>query len=227
MNQDLSFVNKPTDFYKYVKHVIEWNKIAGDGKHDFSHTKIAAQKRFVKEEFDELIDKGIKRGNKIEVIDGLADLVVTVGYWMYLRDPHLIENSCKLIHYGMGNNYIKLLENDIINDRPWEAMQSVMALCHQVDFKVDATIREVLRSNDSKIPTLQEFTDKHYNTTRIGGLDLDSMLLLECRMIEESSNGRYEGVTYQLCGDHVVFREKGSKIVKPSLFSEANLEGFI
>lgn len=220
---DLSFANKPTDFYPYVKHVIDWNGIKLSGKHDFSQKNKDLQKKFVQEEYTELMTLGFEAQNKVEVMDGLADLVVTAGYWMYLKDPHIISSSCKLLTYSFGTNYAKNIQYAINKDDPWEVLQGVMALCHQVDFKVGEAIREVLRSNDSKMPSIDDYKAYH----GVGDAELGETLVMESKTLNSKFEGRYEGIYATESVGHIVFRDKEGKIIKPLMYSEPDLKLFV
>lgn len=205
---NLSFMNKPTDFFKYVDEVIQWNSTALGGTHDFSPAKIALQKTFVEEEYKELKD-AIESQDKQEVADALADLIVTAGYWMYLKDPHLISNSCRLLNFSMGANYVKMIGYAINNDDAWTVLQHTIALFMQVDCLVDKTMKEVLESNWSKFASVEGFSNEQK----------DAFSQTMSAAIEK--NGRYTGVSATEVNGKLVFKSGKGKLLKcPDTFKE-------
>lgn len=208
---DTTFLNKPTDFYKYVEEVIHWNKVSQAGKEDFSAKKISDQKNFVLEEINELGEAIIAK-DKEEVVDALADIVVTAGYWLYLKEPSLIKNSCKLMNFSLGSNHYNRIKYGFDDDDPWEVMQGVMSLFYQLDCKVDKVMREVLSANWTKFPKEDWYIGKYHCD------NVDEFIDVVCNGINKG--GRYSGVRCTKYDSRLIFHSDTNKIVKPPSFRE-------
>lgn len=219
---------KPTNYLKYVQHVIQWNSIATGGVHDHSPSNIERQVSFVKEEFQEMME-ALANDDKVEYVDALADLVVTVGYWLYLKEPETITKNCTLNSFNFGANHIKALELAITNDEPYVALQEVMSLFYQAECLVDKIIWEVLDSNDSKYPALHKCLRSGEMVIYEGDCDFERSWTPErmCKIIETKYAGRYTGITYQVYDGKVIFKDDKGKIVKPLTFKNPKLKDFV
>lgn len=224
----MKLFDKPLNFSKYFKHVVDWNATARNGQHDFSEKAMDFQLSLVEEEIegkDELLD-GYKKLDKVMVLDGLCDVFVTASY-LYFQEqgdkdwnPHIeIKMPLESIDYlGQLQYSLKSLESGKA------ILKDVCALLYQFDGCVTKALDEVLASNDSKFPkvfTLKDmdiFYDHNGNET-----DPE----VECRQIERRSEGRYTGVSYIIVGEgeerRFIFKSDKGKIVKPASFFEPDL----
>jgi hypothetical protein len=66
---------------QFVQDVIVWNKVIGE---DFGEHKFDLQKKITLEEINETIE-AYRNNDKKEIIDGVGDILVTAGYFNYLK----------------------------------------------------------------------------------------------------------------------------------------------
>lgn len=209
------FFMKSFDFTKPFQQVVEWNAIARNGKHDFSEEAIDFQYTLIEEEFKELMDDGIKKKNKKEVLDALCDLFVVGSYHAYQINKGKM-NSCE-ISCLLKTDYLDTLEYDVKHTKSSVLiLEDVMVLLYQFGGDTEGALQEVIRSNYTKFPTKEELK-AHY-----GKLN-EEKLQEECKRIETSSEGRYTGVTYKKVKGHYVFLSDKGKILKPITFESPNL----
>lgn len=71
-------------FFKQIDSVIQMNHIFRDKVEHMDETLIKNQKKFVADEIDETFLDGLKEKNKVEFIDGIADVFVTGVFLEYL-----------------------------------------------------------------------------------------------------------------------------------------------
>lgn len=210
---------KSLDYSKYFKAVVEWNATARGGKHDFSDETLLLQKKLVQEEIDEL-ELAVIQKDKVEVLDALCDIFVVGSYYYYLQSQGDIKDpSFNILTPLSGIDYYTSLIFDFKTlDNGFMLTQDVCALLYQFDGFSSAGLNAVLESNDSKFPDVNDF-GKQKNKR-------EEKLKYECKAIEERSEGRYTGITYEILGNKVVFLDSNLKIMKPSTFKPVNLKPF-
>lgn len=219
-------------FREAAERVKNWNFVAR-GFHDFSEDISKFQKTLVMEEYNELYDLGLTKKNRKEIIDALCDLFVVGSYYNFLKGGS--ENICPADNMGTYNltSLYRTLDQFIESDNTNGIVMAVVAIMQNSNFNARRALNEVLDSNDSKIPTVKEFTECFYKTYYFfaeADFDLDAMLRLEAEQIELRNRNRYQGVKGSIVKggdgmDRVVFKDKNGKIMKPITYFEANLEG--
>lgn len=205
-------------FISYCWEVVAWNKVSR-GEHDFSDSTTLKQLDYCLEEIQETV-KGYEDVNLTEILDGLADSMVTLSYLVFLiRDgkqgcfDHLNHPDNKTYHSGyhtiMLENYRCLYQVPCERDVE-STLEDVLAALNDLSDKANITsvVEEVLESNWSKFPYLDQVIPME-----------------ECKWIEE--NRDKEGVSHSVIGNKVVFRDRGGKIMKPSTFKEPNISQHI
>lgn len=226
-------------FQNAAKRVIEWNFVAR-GKHEFDAATVAFQKKLVKEEFDELVEDGIKGLNKVLVVDAVCDIFVVGVYWSVLETLKEVSDNLRieglrfaiqdvnnaidpsLMKYDDMTLYVKMMEEGLEKDNPYRVLEGCIGLMLGLDFDYRKALTEVLDSNDSKIPTIAQFHDS------VGyDLTLDDNIQIESVKIENRNFGRYTGVSGKVIDGRIVFKDGNGKIMKPCTFQEARLEGFV
>lgn len=206
------------EFISYCREVVAWNKVSR-GEHDFSDSATLKQLDYCLEEIQETV-KGYEEDNLTEILDGLADSLVTLSYLLflcregkgdcfdYLKDsdgsPYL-----PIFHSKMEMNYLRLNQIPCLLAAE-TALRDVLEALNDLSEKanISGVVEEVLDSNWSKFPYLDQVIPME-----------------ECKWIEE--NRGKEGVYHAVIGHKVVFRDKGGKIVKPSTFKEPNINQWI
>lgn len=217
---------KPLDFTRYFNHVVEWNATARKGVHDFSQEAMDFQLSLVQEEVEgenELLE-GYENVNKVMVLDGLCDTFVTASY-LYFQERKGDAGDIIIPVPSASIDYLTQLQYSLKGLKSGrEILKDVCALLYQFDGCVTKALTEVLASNDSKFPKV--FT--------LSGMDIfydhngnETDPEVECRQIEQRSEGRYTGVNYIIVGEgnerRFIFKSDKGKIVKPSSFFEPNL----
>lgn len=226
-------------FQNAAKRVIDWNFVAR-GKHEFDATTIAFQKKLVKEEFDELVEDGIKGLNKVLVVDAICDIFVVGVYWSILETLKEVSENLRIegmrfaiqdvnntidpssLKYDDMSLYVKMMEEGLEKDNPTRVLEGCMGLMLGLDFDYRKALTEVLDSNDSKIPTIYQFQNIFGS-----GLSIEDDIQLESVWIENRNSGRYTGVSGKVIDGRIVFKDDNGKIMKPCTFKEARLEGFV
>lgn len=244
--KDKDFVNSllKTDikesFVQCAQRVIDWN-FAARGKHALSTSELLFQWKLVEEEYSELYDLGVSKRNRKEVIDALCDLFVVSVYadfqarnligtykdcpfdifpYSSEEKADILDNLSILTYYvgqQMGNGVVR----------------HCIEIMKKLDFDCIAALKEVLDSNDSKIPTVEKFHEEFYKQHFYfsdNDVALDEMIKLESDLIEKRNNGRYKGVTGAIVtvngSQRVVWKDENGKIMKPLTYFEAKLGGF-
>lgn len=208
------------EFTSYCWEVVAWNKVSRGGEHVFSPEEEVKQLDYCLEEIQETLE-AYEEGNLVEVLDGLADCLVTLSYLIALGR----EGDVQCFEFIKGgfvpdntNNFYQRLAGSyqrLSTDYPMlidaevallDVIGALNSINDQWNESVDVVgvIEEVLDSNWSKFPHLDQVIPME-----------------ECKWIEEH-RGK-EGVTYSVIGNKVVFRDKGGKIMKPSTFKEPNI----
>ena len=76
--------NSVVNFEQEYNNVVLWNAIALSNNHDYSKEALARQYSLVEEEFKETKD-AVDVKDLVETIDGLCDIFVVAGYWLFLN----------------------------------------------------------------------------------------------------------------------------------------------
>jgi len=118
----------------------------------------------------------------------------------------------KLVEY-MVQSYHDDVPECLVND--------CCTLMTILDFNYRKALDEVLSSNESKIPTEEDFLWQYHSEA----VSLEEAISLEEKRIEEKSLGRYTGVKGSKINGRVVFKDSNGKIMKPCTFFEPDLEG--
>ena len=219
--------NSIVNFEQEYNNVILWNAIARSGEHNFSKETIKLQYSLVEEEFKET-KEAVDAKDLVETIDGLCDIFVVAGYWLFL-------NKAKPKLEGFVIDPVAALESVYYQPKLFNSPDNIdVSNLFQDTLNALASIRggkeylnEVLQSNMSK------FAQK--------GFLEDKGILPEvvATNIEMSSNGRYKNVVpifskvvdkeTQNEVEYILFRcDNGSgKIVKSFYFKEPKLKEII
>ena len=163
----------------------------------------------------------IEEGNLVEVLDGLADCLVTLSYLValvreadvscfeFIEDSQIPDNSNNFYqrlagsYQRLSTDFPMLIDAEIALLDVIGALNSINDHCNE-DVDVVGVIEEVLDSNWSKFPYLDQVIPME-----------------ECKWIED--NRGKEGVCHSIIDNKFVFRDKGGKIMKPSIFKEPNI----
>ena len=219
--------NSVVDFEQEYNNVVLWNAIARSGEHDFSKETIKLQYSLVEEEFKETKD-AVDARDLVETIDGLCDIFVVAGYWLFLSKAQMKcegfvvdpVGALESVYYQpkIFNEPDKIDVSNLFQD----ALNALASLKGGKE-----CLQEVLRSNMSKFAQKDFFEDKGILPEVVAA------------NIEVSSNGRYKNVVpiYSLVVDnetgkeveYVVFRNEGGegKLLKPFYFQEPKLKEII
>ncbi|QYC52487.1 hypothetical protein [Salmonella phage SSBI34] len=228
--------------------VREFNLTARKG-HDYSEEMIDRQKSFCVEELNELKDALLNKDRK-ETIDALADLFVVVSYWDFLKklkvEAELLDNIEDAIDAAVDYSEIALDPGTWAHDSLVDlvrilsssinsfgeshfAFRAICTILHNVDLDIEEVLEEVLSSNESKIPTIEQFKEgfisSRYGVVK-GGLSVDDMISIEAEALNKHHAGRYKGIRGEVFGNRVVFKDDKGKIMKPCTFFEPNLEKY-
>ena len=219
--------NSVVDFEQEYNNVVLWNAIARSGEHDFSKETIKLQYSLVEEEFKET-KEAVDAKDLVETIDGLCDIFVVAGYWLFLSKAQMKcegfvvdpVGALESVYYQpkIFNEPDKIDVSNLFQD----AMNALASLKGGKE-----CLQEVLRSNMSKFAQKDFFEDKGILPEVVAA------------NIEVSSNGRYKNVV-PICSlvvdnetgkevEYVVFRNEGGegKLLKPFYFQEPKLKEII
>ena len=167
-------------FRRCAERVREFN-LTAHGHFDYTEEAIARQKGFVKEELmTELLIDGIKDENRTLVIDALCDIFVVATYWEFITTlQDILENQefdgtfdeavkwaidstddsldLRITSTESLSDQVFYMTNGYSGDYPPQVVCSCVAFMNSADFDYVRALEEVLSSNESKIPTLEEF----------------------------------------------------------------------
>lgn len=224
-NLMLQTYSRPASLVSYANDVIQWNDVKVKATNKY--TTLVEQISFVEEEFDELL-LALKEKDRVETVDAIIDLFVVSSYYYYLRYDGITTKESKevfnrLLHNKNCQPSLVCLEDYITTRNAENLLSQVVALCYSVDYAMDYNICQVLSSNWSKYPTIEELTDACEDYKK---LESTPFLLREKEVsrIEKDSKGRYTGVSSILVDDHnLVFLDRKNKIMKPLTFRPPEL----
>ena len=151
-------INKIDD---WIMRVSDWNRSCGtDPMNDDMYQ---SQVNACKEELKELRDKGIGKDDETEIKDGVADVIVTMGYLAFLNNkrgqsanPDFNVDLSAFCHYNeVIESHLPLLDsmpNRIATDTAYyfyKLGQFILGMRHTEE--LDRYIEAVLDSNDTKV----------------------------------------------------------------------------
>lgn len=220
--ETLNKIARPKSLREYADHVVTWNAVAASARGG-ALTPLDKQMGFLREEFKETLD-ALRLGDMVEVVDGVCDMFVVASYAHYLRQGGTFSNGY-LCSYDKDTQFSLLsLERAVIfDDNPSMALKHIIALAYSLDVNLRYNIEEVLASNDSKYPTIEELRAAYPDIAQ--KLDNEELLKYESAAIEHREEGKYSGVTAllsQATGQYV-FLSDGGKIVKPITFRKPKI----
>lgn len=248
INQMDSRKETEANFFVSCSDRVRKFNLAAQGGFLFTDEIIKKQRDLVEEELmTELLVDGIQSENRTLVIDALCDIFVVSTYWDFITELKYIseihscngaysvddiikdaKESAKSPFIDLSTKYtlselVSSMVEGYIADTPSEVVSNCASIMTRADFDYQKALREVLDSNDSKIPTLEEFISKHLVVGNKGSLDY--LINIEEKDIEKRNNGRYNGVVGRVVNGRVVFKDSNGKIMKPLTFFEPNLSG--
>lgn len=228
-------------FRRCAERVREFN-LAAQGTFVYSDSAIARQKSFVKEELlTELLVDGIADKNRTLVIDAICDIFVVSTYWDFITGLQdlmseedfdgtfdsavkwVIQDTNDSLHPGLVareslSDQVNFMVKGYEGDFPQQVVSSCVAFMILADFDYRRALEEVLSSNESKIPTVEDFVN-----SGPAGVSLEENMAIESSDIEERSGGRYTDVSGKVVNGRVVFKDANGKIMKPRTFFEPEL----
>lgn len=208
------------NFQYYFNRVITWAKLGTPDGYWGTDEHLEVCWKMVEEEYKELYDAFINN-DETRVVDGLCDLFVTLaqvvmighernvlGYypitgWHRIQDLFYTVKYRNILEYRKTGSSITLYE----------------VLCRIFDattYLIEEALLEVLDSNDSKFPTVEELKAQY-------GEDEEKALQAASDWIE--SNSEYKDVVGIIKEGRCIFRcnQGKGKIVKPWTFKEPDL----
>lgn len=220
-------------FNKQIQNVIDWNAVARNLVHTFTDGDIKSQSDYVHEEAKETI-AALATNNTVEVMDGSADIFVTMVYKYFLMRKEFSADfkpeglTCEeLTDPQMREDYLIFCASSLLTNNLYAAsvadMQFTMDILYcfletiEQWYGVDmhAIIDEVMVSNWSKFPIYQE------------GFDYEGT----CRVIEQVRQRKNVAFTTVEVGGvvRVAFRDNfgNGKIMKPASFVEPNIASLL
>lgn len=223
---------KIEQFNELAVDVFNWNAVARNNQHVFGEKAVLAQSDYIHEELKETLN-ALMKNDVVEVLDGVADVFVTLVYKDFLlqhgafefgdMEPILptglterehfydIINLCSMIgFYG-------IVDND--PDRVGISIELLFILMNLVEEIYDVDMYEVTKN------VMESNWSKYLGFTE--GYDYN----LECRAIEEARGMKDVGFnTVEVAGKtYVVFRNANGtgKIMKPLSYTPANPGQFL
>ena len=207
-------------FDQWSEDIVEWNLVARDyDESDYDHD---LQRDLCKEEFKEAFE-AYESGDEEEFISEVCDLFVVMSYYYNREFGHCPSYTTYLKTYeDYGVQYVRDIKGllntahgmfEIGRFSPYRYVRQILAQYE----KAESIMTAKLLSNWSKLPTTALFRSE------VGYTHLRNDLEKECLAIEERSNGRYSGVTYQLVAGkepRLVFQANTGKIVKPCTYHD-------
>lgn len=220
-------------FNTQIQNVIDWNAVARNMTHTFTEKDLEGQTSYVHEEAKEFI-AGVATGNTVEIMDGAADIFVTLAYKYFLKrgefnGDFVPENLVceELVDQKMREDYLIFAGSNILTNNLYAedardvtfTMELLYMVLNTIEewYGVDmhAIIDEVMRSNWSKFPIYQEGFD-YVGTCRV-------IELARQRQNVQHALVEVGGVT------RVAFRDNfgQGKIMKPTSFVEPNIASLL
>jgi len=199
----------------FIRDVIVWNKVIGE---DFGEQKFDLQKKITLEEINETIE-AYRANDMKEVIDGVGDILVTAGYFNYLKtqsDQFLgekIEFNSEVMPYYIG--FESLLDNiktSILRGHTCYFSLSLLAAktIHMYGRElVEDYFQAIIKSNYSKFIKPEDWNED-----------------LEMQHVKNKYAGKFENiipVTVTVEGqDYILLKADNGqgKLLKPTLFCE-------
>lgn len=209
---------RPKNLHRYAEHVIKWNAVAATARGG-GLTPLDKQMGFLREEFKETLD-ALRAGDMFEVVDGVCDMFVVASYAHFLKATDRFGDYAGAYDEEVEFSILALEHAIMFDENPETALKQVIAFAYRLDVNLRYNIEEVLASNDSKFPTMEQLRDYHDST-----LTDAAVLANEAKNIEEREGGKYTGVHAVLNEEtkQYVFLSDGGKIVKPITFRKPKI----
>lgn len=201
------------DFYR---EIIEMNDLVGNDYRTRSEELIEKYSNFTKEESGESLEASLIKNHTL-LLDGMVDTLV-VGYFLLKSKG---ENTSYNKKHSFKNKedyflqYIDFLldvhENKSFKDNIGEIIEFTEYGIYYLKFNFNEACKEVMRSNLSKFPLIEDCEDPDN----------------EVKYIQEKYKDRYKGVHYTIENGRYVFWDENKKFLKPSCFFEPDLLKFV
>lgn len=210
---DVSYT-KCSDFIQYV---IDWNAVISD---DFSDARLDLQKKITMEEINETME-ALEYCDKKEVIDGVGDILVTAGFYLYLQneqDTSFLDNICaidsELLKYQIGfDSVLHDISYDLQSFAIVDYFKLQLLCAYTIDMFGRDTVEDyfdaILKSNDSKFIKPEEYNEQ-----------------VEMNHVTSKYSGKFSNitpVTRMFRGSEVILllADGGhGKMLKPTMFKE-------
>jgi len=212
------------NFEYYYNRVIDWAKLSCPDGLWGSEEHIETCWKMVEEEHKELT-QALRERNTVALVDGLCDCFVVTAQIVEL---HKKEVSGKPQQQFVTLPMYCTASKSIIRDRNVSFLKTLYSwLCQAMDYvrdynqvPIEACLLEVLRSNDSKFPTIEQLKEMYED-------DEEKALQAASNWIE--SNSEYKEVIGKIKNGKCVFRCNGGtgKVVKPWCYLPPNLKSIL
>jgi len=241
MNEFLQSLEKPNEdivkkaLIRLFNGVVNTNKLIGLGdlEGDEKEKLISTYKSLCLEEGKEGI-AAVENKDKVEFLDFMVDYLV-VGYYLHYLQEGELGKITLILDEGITRDYKEFFlpsfeDGDYIN-----CVYPVQDMLGNANIDINKAVDEVLESNLSKFPTMDELreglsTQEHID---VGGVPDEVLVEIQIECIED--NGRYEGV---ICREVVAgegetrlvfwstteYGETKVKYLKPCTFKEPDFE---
>ena len=205
------------NYVEQAQAVKRWNMIANGGEMRCGLDALELQANLITEEgkevFAALATKSIN-----DFAKELCDLFVVTSYMIYIESVFLEkgergvnEDAVFSLDLQEGDRTpFRMLENlSEAVEQVWCAaiLNNVIGLLTALDVDGKAILNSVIKNNFSKFSPVR--VDE-------GVVVFDA----RCEELEEASEGRYKGVTWQLVEGYIIYRSSTGKILKPIGFKE-------
>jgi len=228
-------------FIKAANDVIKWNAISLNAKDDtfdavknfFTQEKFELQIKLVFEELKEYRD-AVKVNDHIEMLDALGDIFVVSSYLSYMFFG--ADQVEQIMNGDVGGvfpedpyeSYMRARESFSTAEQLAYLGMSIFKAARDSLIKTTydgkAVLTEVLASNMSKFPTIEQLSESHNLPVE----DKEQILKAELQWLKDV-RVEYEGFTYtfnDLYNVYVFFDGNG-KIMKPSVFKKPKIADVI
>lgn len=212
-------------YVSYINEVVKWNSI---GRLEPLDQQLLVQVKVTEEEIKETI-AAITARDYVEILDGVADVLVTAGYLAYLNKPNIDILQTINEHGGsLPNTYSEIANN--LKELLLQVQESPTTIEHAQVLQVIAWAREcfgfdavtnyieaVLESNNSKFIAFEEgITDEQ----------IVQVLEYELELATKKYAGKHKDLVFVRVPkgsvDYYVLRSDNGqgKILKPTRFKE-------
>lgn len=225
----------PQLFVEYLAQIKEWNATARDVHKENAEEIYNNQTAFVEEEILETI-ASYEQNNIKEILDGAADVLVTLGYKVSLLNIAIgydfyLENIETILdteyHDYKFNGSVAYLLKELkeINEAKVNFKDLVLGTNYlQFDVKIAENVYKMLASienytNKSLVPVIEDVLES--NWSKYPFYKSEEVCEYELNFIKNNRKG-VESVTYTVRNDRVIYFNQNNKIMKPSTFQDVN-----